>query len=118
MLMPENISTELLLAAIAIGGQAFALVTAILKGQRWVESIALRTLSSERGREAVMRMVRDHLDVKFDGMTTTLEGLGKTVEQMGAKIERRLDKLDGDMQSINVRVTLLEQRRRDDHDHR
>lgn len=112
---PSNtISTELLVALAAIGAQAVAFVGAVLKGQQWAERQALRALSSERGREVVMRMVRDHLDIKFDTMAGTLEQLGKTIEQMGSKIERRLDKLDGDMQSINVRVTLLEQQKRKD----
>lgn len=115
--MPDTsttISTELLIALAAIGAQAIAFVGAVLKGQQWAERQALRALASERGREIVMRMVRDHLDVKFDTMATNLEQLGKTIEQMGSKIERRLDKLDTDMQNINVRVTLLEQQKRKD----
>lgn len=114
--MPEvqTVSTELLVGLFAIGAQLVAIVGGVLKGQQWAERQALRALSSERGREVVMKMVRDHLDIKFDTMATSLEQLGKTIEQMGSKIERRLDKLDTDMQNINVRVTLLEQQRRKD----
>lgn len=114
--MPETstISTELLIALAAIAAQAAAFVGAVLKGQAWAERQALRALSSERGREIVMRMVRDQLDLKFDTMAASLESLAKTIEQMGSKIERRLDKLDTDMQGINVRVTLLEQQKRKD----
>lgn len=109
-----TISTEMLIALFAVGAQVLAFVGAVLKGQAWAERQALRALSSERGREIVMRMVRDQIDLKFDTMATTLEGLTKTIEQMGAKIERRLDKLDTDMQGINVRVALLEQQKRKD----
>lgn len=111
--MPNSISTEMLVAMAALIAQGIAFVTAIVKGQQWVETLALKALSSERGRSAVMRMIRDHLDMKFDAMSTSLEGLSKTIDQMGTKIERRLDKLDSDMQSINVRVTLLEQKKKD-----
>lgn len=108
----DSLSMELLLALVAIVVQVFAFAGAVLKGQQWAESQALRALSSEKGRAIVMKMVRDHLDLQFDTVTKSLESLVKTVDQMGAKIERRLDKLDTDMQNINVRVTLLEQQKR------
>ena len=59
--MPETtISTELMIALFTIGAQVLVFVGAVLKGQQWAEKQALRALASERGREVVMKMVRDH----------------------------------------------------------
>ena len=66
-------------------------------------------ITSGEGRDAVLKMSRDHLDGKLDSIADKVVELGTRIDSMSNKIERRLDKLDGDMQAMNVRVTLLEQ---------
>lgn len=108
--MPAVTSDAQLLAVVGVVTWLISMVAAMVKGRQWVEETALAALKSEAGREAVMKMSRDHLDVKLDGISEKIGELSARINTMSNKIERRLDKFDADMQAINVRVTLLEQR--------
>ena len=99
-----------LLAIVGVITWLVSVILAVIKGRQWIEETALAALKSEAGREAVMKMSRDHLDLKLDGISDKIGELSSRINTMGNKIERRLDKFDADMQAMNVRVTLLEQR--------
>lgn len=99
-----------LLALVGLLTWVMTLVVGVVKGRQWIEETALAALKSEAGREAIMKMNRDHLDVKLDAIADRMGELGSRIDTMSNKLERRLDKFDADMQAINVRVTLLEQR--------
>lgn len=86
------------------------LVTLLLKARDWLTKLILEVVASGDGRKAVLEMSRDHLDTKLDSIATKVGDLGSRIDTMSNKLERRLDKLDGDMQAMHVRVTLLEQR--------
>lgn len=108
--MPTDHSTALLIALASGASWLISLIVAVIKGRDWIESTALAALKSEAGRSAVMKMNRDHIDVKLDGISDRISELGTRINGMSNKLERRLDKLDADMQAINIRVTVLEQR--------
>ena len=108
--MPTDHSTAMLIAVASGASWLISLIVAIIKGRDWIESTALAALKSEDGRLAVMKMNRDHLDGKLDSIVERIGELGSRINGMGNKLERRLDKLDADMQAINIRVTVLEQR--------
>lgn len=114
--MSTDSSLAFLIAAASGASWLISLIVAVVKGRDWVESTALAALKSEAGRSAVMRMNRDHLDVKLDGISERIGELGSRINGMSNKLERRLDKLDADMQAMHVRVTLLEQRQHTDKD--
>lgn len=108
--MPVDISTELIVAAVSVLTSLGTLVSWLLKGQEYVEKATIKVLRSEDGRDAVLRVTRDHIDLKLDGLSKSVEQVGHRIETMSTKIERRLDKLDTEMQTMNVRVTLLEKK--------
>ena len=108
--MLNDNSTALLIAMASGASWLISLIIAVIKGRDWIESTALAALKSEAGRAAVMKMNRDHIDVKLDAIVDRIGELGSRINGMSNKLERRLDKLDADMQAINVRVTVLEQR--------
>lgn len=83
---------------------------ALLRARAWATELVLEVITSGAGRNAVLEMSRDHLDAKLDSIASKVGELGGRIDTMSNKIERRLDKLDGDMQAMHVRVTLLEQR--------
>ena len=101
---------ELLVGAAGVVTSLLTLLSWILKGQDYVEKATLKVLRSEDGRDAMLRVVRDHIDVKLDALGKSLEDVARRIETMSTKLERRLDKLDQDMQTMNVRVTLLEKK--------
>ncbi len=113
--MPAVTTDAQLLAVVGVVTWLISMVAALIKGRQWVEETALAALKSEAGREAVMKMSRDHLDAKLDGIVEKIGVLSSRIDTMSNKIERRLDKFDADMQAINVRVTLLEQRDHKEH---
>lgn len=106
--MPAEISPALFFGVVGALTSLATLLSWILKGQAYVEQAALRVMRSEDGRDAILRVNRDHIDVKLDALGKAMEGISQRIETMSGKLERRLDKLDGDMQTLNVRVTLLE----------
>lgn len=106
----SDFSPALLIAAFSVATSAATLLSWFLKGQEYVEKATIKVLRSEDGREAILRVTRDHIDVKLDALNKSVEGVGQRIETMSGKLERRLDKLDSDMQTMNVRVTLLEKR--------
>ena len=108
--MPVDISFELAIAGLSVLTSFATLVSWFLKGQEYVEKATLKVLRSEDGRDAMLRVTRDHIDIKLDALGKAVEGLGNRIETMSTKLERRLDKLDTDMQTMNVRVTLLEKK--------
>lgn len=113
MPMSADASLAFLIAAASGASWLVSLIIAVVKGRDWVEATALAALKSEAGRDAIMRMNRDHLDVKLDAIAERVVELSGRIDGVGNKIERRLDKLDADMQAMHVRVTLLEQRKSD-----
>lgn len=108
--MPVEVSIELIVAAVSVLTSLGTLISWFLKGQEYVEKATLKVLRSEDGRDAMLRVTRDHIDIKLDALGKALEGVGQRIETMSTKLERRLDKLDQDMQTMNVRVTLLEKK--------
>jgi len=82
----------------------------LLRARAWATELVLEVITSGAGRNAVLQMSRDHLDAKLDSIASKVGELGGRIDTMSNKLERRLDKLDGDMQAMHVRVTLLEQR--------
>ena len=108
--MPNEPSLATMIALASGASWLLTLIVAVIKGRDWIESTALAALKSEAGRSAVMKMNRDHLDVKLDAISERIGELGTRINGMSNKLERRLDKLDADMQAINIRVTVLEQR--------
>lgn len=108
--MPADTSTALLIALGTGISWVISMVVAFIKGQEWIEKKALAVLKSEAGRKAILGMNRDYLEIKFDGVVERIAELGSRINSMSNKLERRLDKLDADMQAVNVRVTVLEQR--------
>lgn len=106
--MPVNISTELIVGAFGVLTSLATLIGWIFKGQEYVERATIKVLRSEDGRDAILKVTKDHIDAKLDALNKAVEGVGRRVEEMSGKLERRLDKLDSDMQTMNVRVTLLE----------
>ena len=82
----------------------------LFRARQWATELVLEVINSGAGRDAVLKMSRDHLDGKLDSIAERVGELGSRIDTMSNKLERRLDKLDGDMQAMNVRVTLLEQR--------
>lgn len=108
--MTEDTSTALMIAMASGASWLISLIVAVIKGRDWIEKTALAALKSEAGRSAVMKMNRDHLDVKLDAIAERINELSGRINGVGNKIERRLDKLDADMQAMHVRVSLLEQR--------
>jgi len=112
--MSADSSTALLIAMASGASWLISMTIAIIKGRDWIERTALAALKSEAGRTAIMKMNRDHLDVKLDNIAERINELSGRINGMGNKLERRLDKLDADMQAMHVRVTLLEQRQAHD----
>lgn len=108
--MVDTVSVEMLVAGFGVLTSLATLVSWFLKGQEYVEKATIKVLRSEDGRDAILRVTRDHIDVKLDALNKAVEGVGQRIEQMSGKLERRLDKLDSDVQTMNVRVTLLEKR--------
>jgi len=125
--MPADISPSLLFAIIGTlsslatfgvwlmrgRGWAESLMVAVMRGEagrRTIEKVAMASLESAAGQEAVRRINREHLDLKMDTLAFRITELASRIDTMSNKLEKRLDKLDEDMQAINVRVSLLEQR--------
>lgn len=94
-------------------GWAERLMVSVMRGEygrRAIEKVSMDVLQSAHGQEAVRRMHQDRLDFQMDTLSARILDLSGRIDSMSTKLEKRLDKLDTDLQSINVRVTVLEQR--------
>ena len=94
-------------------GWAERLMVSVMRGEygrRAIEKVSMDVLQSTHGQEAVRRMHQERLDLQMDTLSARIMDLSNRIDTMSSKLERRLDKLDADLQSINVRVTVLEQR--------
>lgn len=108
--MPVDLSLEMMVAGLSVLTSLATVISWFLKGQDYVEKATLKVLRSEDGRDAMLRVTRDHIDIKLDALGKSVENVGQRIDTMSTKLERRLDKLDTDMQTMNVRVTLLEKK--------
>lgn len=108
--MPQVTSDTQFLIVVGILVWIISGAVALLRARAWATELILEVIASGEGRKAVLEMSRDHLDAKLDSIATKVGDLGGRIDTMSNKLERRLDKLDGDMQAMHVRVTLLEQR--------
>lgn len=108
--MPNEITPALFFGVVGALTSLATLLSWILKGQDYVEAVTLRAMRSEDGRDAILRVTKDHIDAKLDALSKAVETVGRRVEDVGSKLERRLDKHDSEAQTMNVRVTLLEKR--------
>lgn len=108
--MPQVTSDAQFLIVMGVLVWVGSMAGVLLKARSWATELILEVITSGAGRNAVLQMSRDHLDAKLDSIASKVGELGGRIDTMSNKLERRLDKLDGDMQAMHVRVTLLEQR--------
>jgi GTP-dependent phosphoenolpyruvate carboxykinase len=95
----------------ALGGWGVSVVVGVLKARDWVEGVALAAVKSAEGRAAVLEATTDkhsRVEDKLDVLAKRLEEVVSRIDGLSRKVEERMDRLDREVNSMTVRVAVLE----------
>jgi|GEM_PF-3617043 hypothetical protein len=88
-----------------------SIVVAVLKARDWVEGVALAALKSGAGRAVIAEATQDkysRVEDKLDTLARRLEEVVARIDGLSRKVEERMDRLDREVNSMTVRVAVLE----------